>query len=410
MNWCVRAEKENKEAVNNGKGDKVCNQNEMCKGSDVCSEDSDDLNNLELNISQEELNEEQEMIQGYYKQVIHGSDQETIEGSDQETIDGSDSEKREEMFNESEVASVAEKNEDKIHSIVPVLPVLDTDLNVDNVHTTEVSHDDEVQVICGKDIKKEEKIPHTKKDFGDLTIGKYTRETLEKALAEVRKGRTYASVAGEFHISTGTLSNWLNKDMKKTGSGPVQKVPNDIENLIADFVEETWLNLSPKFKTQIIDEINYYLSMSQNAAQMKNKVVTFTWLDGLQERKDKVDFISFVDAKTYSTKNCRDVADWTRIRKRHLEHLGEISLPLSSQQVIILDLIDLVSGGDPKIKFKVLVSYGGCGKILRLYLKDTDRFSQDDQDLCRKNFGLILEKNGQISGASMAVVVHDIER
>ena len=177
--------------MNNGKGDKVCNQNEMCKGSDVCSEDSDDLNNLELNISQEELNEEQKMIQGYYKEVIHGSDQETIEGSDQETIDdstqekidGSDNEKREEMFSESEVGS-AENNEDKNYSIVQVLPVLDTDLNVNtrknekvnNVHTTEFSHDDEVQVICGKDIKKEEKIPHTKKDFGDLTIGKYTRE------------------------------------------------------------------------------------------------------------------------------------------------------------------------------------------------------------------------------------------
>ena len=198
--------------------------------------------------------------------------------------------------------------------------------------------------------------------------------------------------------------------MKTKGSGPKQRLPVEIENLVAEFIEESWLNLTPKFKKQIIDEVNYYLVTARKLKSVGNVLVTYGWLDGLQERKEKTELIGINEAKNYSEKNCTDVIQWTAVRRRHLEHIQENFLPLNLKQVYVLDLIDLQSGADPKMTFQVLIAYIGIGKIFRMYLKDTHRFSEEDQELCRQNFGYIFERNGEIPGACLAVVVHDIER
>ena len=263
--------------------------------------------------------------------------------------------------------------------------------------------------VTKREIKKE-RIPHDKKDFEDLSIGKYTQETLDRALQEIRNGRTYASVSGEFHISKGTLSNWANKKVNKKGTGPSQRVSKETEELFANFLEETWLNLSPKYKKQFLEEANYYLDINKKLSSMGNVLVTFHWLDGLQERQEKAELISMKDAAKYSEENCTDVAQWTAIRRKHLDHVVEPFLPMSMKQVFLLDLVKLVSGPEPHTAFESVIAYVGSGEIMKIYLTKRDGLEDDIKELWQQNFGLLLKRNGEITGTSLSVIIHDIER
>ena len=257
---------------------------------------------------------------------------------------------------------------------------------------------------------KKEKRSHLKKDPKDLAIGKNCKAKLDLALKAVEDGMKYRDAAEEFGVSIGTISNWRNKKVSHKGTGPANKLPSDLEQQIADYLEESFLNLNPKYKKQLLDELDYFFSTSTTINQIGKFSVGFGWIDGLESRHSKAVFVSRPEARIYSKKNCSDVDQWTAIRKRHLEHIDEPVLPNNLSQVVVLDLVKLRSGGEPNMAYDVLVAYVATGKLLKLYIKNEPSLSARSKEILHNKLGLLMERNGEPSPSSLAVVVHDIER
>ena len=228
-----------------------------------------------------------------------------------------------------------------------------------------------------------------------------------KAVEAIRQGGKYLDVADQFQIGVGTLYNWFTKKVTKKGAGAKSKLPFKMEEKFADFLEEAWLNLTPKCKKDFIEEVNYYIATSTSHSIRRDLTVDYGWLYGLQVRFEKADFATVLEAKSYSSKNCSNVQDWTKIRHRLLQHVNEPELPSKLEQIFMMDIIRLQSSGHSPKSFDVLTLSVASGKILRMYVHDQDGSAQPE---FKKEFGVLMKFNGELTGSCLAVVIHDIER